>query len=309
MKYTFTIIVILLAFSQSSAQRSFAPVGAQWHHDMQYGIFKETVTKDTVINGVSCTKVEQKAHVEYTWYARGLKVNDLRDLYFTSNSDTVFVYNTYFRKFTPAYVFNVSAGDTITLPVFPPLTGGLRHNITDSTFSVLVDSVKMEVHDTSLLKTVYTQPISDTSQVKYTYNGAYAQRLGAINSGLLPHCMDCPIPTSDAIQFPGAIRCYSDSMYYVKLTTGDCAKNIKVSVEELSGEQTISISPNPATNVLHIKGIQENTAAVVYNTQGQVVSNTHLSGSNIDVSALPAGVYYLHLIGEYTNSTTRFIKD
>lgn len=309
MKYTYTFLVMFIGILQAHAQTTFAPLGAQWHHDMQYGVFREIVTGDTTINGMLCTKVEQKALEDYKWYALGLKVNDLRDLFFTSNSDTVFIYNDYKMQFTPVYVFNVLAGDTVTLPVFPPLAGGLNTGIADSTFSVLVDSVKLEVYDTTTLKTIYTHPVSGANQFKFTYNGAYAQKLGCVNGGLIPVCIGCPVPTSDAIQFPTGIRCYNDSAYSVKLTSGDCAKGIKVSVEAASAEQAINIYPNPAHDKLYIKGIKGSAEVSIYNSYGQPVINAQLSDNSLDVSMLPSGIYYLHLAGEQTNATARFIKE
>lgn len=86
--------------------------------------------------------------------------------------------------------------------------------------------------------------------------------------------------------------------------------NARLSVSDIDGSKSrINIYPNPATNTLHIEGVEANTTVVIYNVQGQVVSSTQLSDDKIDVSALPAGVYYLHLKGERTNATAKFIKE
>lgn len=86
--------------------------------------------------------------------------------------------------------------------------------------------------------------------------------------------------------------------------------NTPVSIATVNAkQQKISIYPNPVSDVMHIDYNGEATATV-YNTTGQVMMTANVSNSSntIDVSALPAGMYYLQLSGEGVDATQRFVK-
>lgn len=83
-----------------------------------------------------------------------------------------------------------------------------------------------------------------------------------------------------------------------------------VSVAEVNAkESTIAIYPNPVTDVLRVS-YNGAATATVYSATGQVMSATYVNGSanSVDVSALPAGMYYLHLTGDDIEATQRFVK-
>jgi hypothetical protein len=54
------------------------------------------------------------------------------------------------------------------------------------------------------------------------------------------------------------------------------------------------IQPNPATTIVRVEGVPGNEVAV-YNAQGVEVLRTRHSDMNIDVSALPPGLYWVSL--------------
>jgi len=69
--------------------------------------------------------------------------------------------------------------------------------------------------------------------------------------------------------------------------------------------QHVSIFPNPVENTLNIKGIQIiNPEVNIYSLTGQLIQNTVLTGSSIDVSNLNTGIYFI----EIDNSYVKFIK-
>lgn len=72
--------------------------------------------------------------------------------------------------------------------------------------------------------------------------------------------------------------------------------------EELSA-QTIEIYPNPATDFIQISGIQGSKSYSIGNLNGAVVQ-TGITSGNIDMSALPAGLYLVKL----DESTIKLVK-
>lgn len=86
------------------------------------------------------------------------------------------------------------------------------------------------------------------------------------------------------------------------------------SISETLAGQTITIYPNPTKGKLKvsIRGFNESKAALqVFNMQGSMVFNKHVSGSTteIDLSKHPAGMYIMKVtIGENTTDW-KIIKD
>ncbi len=141
---------LLICYSPAKAQNTFAPVGAEWHHTQRFGTFHEYVLDEGMYYGKRCRRIVQKAYTDSFHYHIGVRIQDRDTLYVYNNEDTVFVYNQIFSKFTPLYIFNVNAGDTITTPVLE--ANGSFTNLGDSTFSIVIDSVKMVLYDTTYLK-------------------------------------------------------------------------------------------------------------------------------------------------------------
>jgi hypothetical protein len=72
-------------------------------------------------------------------------------------------------------------------------------------------------------------------------------------------------------------------------------------------ESSLSVYPNPATNLLFVKGVKAASSVVVYNISGvaQTVSSNYLNdGLQLNVSALPQGLYILQV----NNQTVKFQK-
>ena len=79
-------------------------------------------------------------------------------------------------------------------------------------------------------------------------------------------------------------------------------------VEEFASK-SVSIYPNPATDILYIhQSIINNSFGIsIYNQQGTIIKQQNLPAAttnSIEISSLPAGVYYLRI----NNSTAPAIK-
>ena len=81
---------------------------------------------------------------------------------------------------------------------------------------------------------------------------------------------------------------------------------LSVPQNELTG---YSIFPNPATDVVTIKGLENTLSSVeVFNIAGQRVYNSTSNMETINVNALEAGVYFVKLSTETASLTTKLIK-
>lgn len=299
MKPIFTLALALIFSFGAKAQTTFAPLGAEWFHHMYYGVFHCSVSGQETFHGKNCSVIMQDAQTSPPPSLGGFAVNDLQTLHTYSSGDTVFVYNTVYSKFTPLYIFNVNDGDTICIPHFHNY-GGSPASATDTTFCFRVDSVRMVMYDTALLKTVYTHSYeyqSWTDSVIASYGpdeyGAYAERIGGIRGGIYPNCITCPVPLSESYQLPRGVRCYNDVNYAVKLVPGICGIPT-VGIKDLTSEN-ISVFPNPATEQLHINVGSAATVALMA-MDGKLLQ-TQFTANNGDavmnVANLPAGVYLL----------------
>lgn len=80
-------------------------------------------------------------------------------------------------------------------------------------------------------------------------------------------------------------------------------------VNEDSGITEVSIHPNPVTEILHIKSNTEFTQYKIIDVSGRVVKEVTNPNSEIDVSGLPKGVYYLELLSKDGAVVRRFLKE
>ncbi len=96
-------------------------------------------------------------------------------------------------------------------------------------------------------------------------------------------------------------------------TTADVQKllfglrTVSTNVETTLGSSSITVYPNPAVDVLFVKGLTSSTRVAVYNLAGlaQSVPITLLDdGLQLNVSALPQGLYLIQI----DNTTYKFQK-
>lgn len=71
---------------------------------------------------------------------------------------------------------------------------------------------------------------------------------------------------------------------------------------------TSLIYPNPTTDYLHISQVSETTKAEILSLDGRSISQPVITNQRIEVSALPAGLYFLRISDGNVVSNHRFIK-
>ena len=111
------------------------------------------------------------------------------------------------------------------------------------------------------------------------------------------------------VNFTGYLSNRNDSC--VHTTNKFISDSFKVS--ETNGanylpENEFTLSPNPATTILHITTTEKNYQAEIYDLTGRTYP-TIPSKDQIDVSNLPLGIYLLRLKNEKSSVVKKFIKE
>lgn len=78
-----------------------------------------------------------------------------------------------------------------------------------------------------------------------------------------------------------------------------CSVSGSSSVNELNGFESVIVFPNPANDVLSVKGTPGKIDLSVYNVYGQPVMVEQVNrNNNFDVSGLSQGIYWVFLTNE-----------
>lgn len=72
--------------------------------------------------------------------------------------------------------------------------------------------------------------------------------------------------------------------------------------------ESISIYPNPATDVLNVSGVENVTSLVINDINGRTIKTVN-NATSINVSDLNAGVYFVNITTENGNVTKKFMKN
>ncbi len=96
---------------------------------------------------------------------------------------------------------------------------------------------------------------------------------------------------------------YSSEVFTVEKTTG-------IEDQPLDRVESISISPNPCTNVLRLRGNTENiTSYTILDSFGGIVMTANKTIDIISIESLQTGVYFLKITSAKNVSTFKFIKE
>jgi|GEM_PF-1908106 len=319
----------LCAFS-SKAQNEFAPIGATWFFDAEvyqvppggspFAIIKVEVEKDTIYAGKPCKKITQKV---MGMEEDGSDAENLMDLFWYEENDTVFTYNYIFERFTPLYMFNLEPGDTFHAPIIQTFGNSfLGSSNDDSTFMLIVDSVAQVQYDTTWATSYYMHIIHpDTWGIEppgYAFAWSYAglttqdvalqynKKMGCNSvSGLYPICqLGCYSLTKPAGEDPNSgwgdfkLRCYHDSFTEIKYVE-NCFEPMSA-INQIGGDKAGGIYPNPVSDFLNISPslAQEMEAITICNIQGKIIKNLPDHQSRINTEDLPSGMYIIKWISK-----------
>lgn len=100
----------------------------------------------------------------------------------------------------------------------------------------------------------------------------------------------------------------NDRIFNTTIDLGAYEYNSTLSVDDISlDENTVKLYPNPATDVVNIKTNQTIKNVRVFNVNGQKVLDI-ANQSQINISNLPTGMYFLNINTNQSNQTIKILK-
>lgn len=161
---------------------------------------------------------------------------------------------------------------------------------------------------------VFRQTQNDLYVDYYEANGHYLfkpkKQLMAFKGGIFIYILDGTVVTKN-LNF---VDLNKDGKMDITVTAGFDKKQIAVynntilsSSEDLLTE-TFSLTPNVVNDYLYLN-FPENTRLQIFNTNGELIMNSHLTEQNLNISALNSGIYFLNAFTKDGKlSTSKFVK-
>lgn len=280
------------------AQTEFAPIGAEWCYGStgwnKVHYARYIVTKDTVINGQNCRKVEGV----FTAPGGSDGSDDPGFAYtalqfFYTSSDTVFYYNDSFAQFFPLYIFNVNVGDTVTYRT--PIIQEDNPNLKDTFFKVVVDKVDTLTIDGEDLRRIWIYPLNN-----FTFQpNNYIERIGS-TFYMGGHTFPNMIPENAE----RSLRAYKDDLINYQYTDYSC-DHLPTGIERVKYTGKITVYPNPSTGMINISSAMAFSATTkisIIDISGRIVMERLLPigahETTCNLSHLTRGLYFIQLKNE-----------
>ncbi|HAQ64624.1 MAG TPA: hypothetical protein DCR43_02015 [Bacteroidales bacterium] len=307
------LLTLLIFIPTLVSGQDWAPVGARWYYDHDYGLppyltVMESV-RDTIILNKSCRELVTNQIFEFnrpngTFYWDTTLIS--RNFIYNSN-DTVYHYNKYDSSFYPLYLLNISPNDTILIR--DRTTPCTMNEYFCSRFEYVVDSVSSISLQGNNLKMIYN---SATSSSDWMFNRPndhdvypIIDRIGSLKSFF---------GVSEMFVLEGEIcclRCYTDSLISFKSSywTNDC-DYLRPLHEPLSIRADVTndlvVYPNPFNSFINISK-DAPTEFELYDSFGRLI----MKGKEkvVNTAFLKEGIYLLKLtLSKSGNKTIRIIK-
>lgn len=214
---------------------------------------------------------------------------------------------------TPAGANVVNAGDSFTATATPNSgyrffgwRGAAAVTLTDNPITVTVNS-------DMTLEAVFvadgTEPETYTVTVNYDQSRGTVLGAGTYDSGASVTLTATPY---EGYRFGGWSNGQTDSIITFTVTedvtlTANFVE--EVGIDDVEGNRSISLYPNPATTSVTLEGLEAGSTVEIIDMQGRTHSEFKIenSKSEIDVSALPRGTYFVRITGESAATASRLI--
>jgi hypothetical protein len=272
----------------------WAPKGAVWYYEQNDFVppfYNNYVVHrslgDTVINGDTSQILERRLiYVNSPGDTVGTK-----DIFYTKfDSNRVYVYYSPANAFRMLYDFNAEARDTFQ--VFCP------ESETDSSITVVVDSISYLVVSNDTLK---VQHVSQPNFEMCRMAGTIIEHIGWTGYMFPQHSWRDP-PDG------GPLRCYEDSIIglYHRITSIPC-DYLVTDREEIKVENELTLYPNPSSGRVVIRLPLKVEKIQLFSSVGNLIRE-YGNETEIDVSDLESGIYFMIFVKEGERITKRIIK-
>jgi hypothetical protein len=306
MKKLLLLSLISLFFITAQAQ-NWCPPGATWYYrnlntnPATYfdGSLEPSYTSTITINGIVCKELTG------TYYGRSQYLDDPNSYtvtnyvtYRTYEANKVaYLYNVFDQKFDTIADFNAHIGDSWSYALYNSFC--TDQNIPKNKVTVY-DTGHVVINGFTLKKLVVSPP-ADTIQ------NVFIERIGGM-PGFLFMQQDCALDGSTL----GNFSCYSDEDFvtYKKPGIVNCNFNtVSIQEQTLAGGY-IKLYPNPNNGTFKVE-VTQPCAMEIFNNLGASVYKSVSKNSGItdvDISTLPAGVYYLRAFNETGNAFLKVVR-
>lgn len=289
--YGLSVFIIFLFAFQLNAQ-SLIEDSAVWYYSGPNGgavppnseYYRYSVEKDTTYKGQQAKKIE-RMHFRYA----GDSIS-WEPLYLFDRNDSVFYYNDHYQRYILLYDFTANVGDTLKFYV-PDTTAVQTLNLPDSTFRIVVDSIRMQAQGSLMLRGVYSTQLDGMGYNKRSSSSklSYVEKVGSLDR-MLPQ-YEIAIPEHD-----GPLRCYEDDSIYIKYTNlSTCNYRIISSLEENKQMSSLfTVSPNPINDFAQLEIANVAIQSIeLLDIKGRLVKEFHLNDKKLDFQNVSNGIYFL----------------
>ena len=244
----------------------------------------------------STTSWINSSKYEYTYDANNNVTSEIYSLWDTSTTSWINYYK---------YEYTYDANNNLTSEIY---------SLWDTSTTSWINSYKYEyTYDTNNNVTSEIYSYWDTSTTSWIFadKDEYTYDLTvSIDNVLAPYNMyvgsNNPILSYFNYNYNGSDFVLDmKEIYYYSDITG---------INEFTDDYNVSIYPNPANDYLMINTtINENLKIEIYTIRGQNVMSTectnNISQMRIDISQLPAGIYFIRIANNQNNITKKFVKE
>jgi hypothetical protein len=311
------LFLLLMIVGWMEAQtHEFAPVGAEWYYDKHEmyssGFIRMYADKDTIIDGISCIKLQKEKH----WYNH--KTNEFHSNILGSeflsyeNDSCLFFRNGRWHKL---FDFSAEEGDTVIIQ-------GLSDNICmTNTCKVYITGTGTELVNGVLLK--YFE-MKDAQDSDWGWSGTIVgswqetpvvrvyERIGPMNRYFFPE-QRCEFDYSEG----GTLRCYEDSEigclnYTYPYTECDFIDD-GTNLEEHQEEQITQVYPNPFDEMIFVDfvGAYDGGYKIeVFDLMGNLMLSSKSDKKHYEIATdrFSRGLYILKVITKQNTDFKTIIK-
>jgi hypothetical protein len=272
------------------------PVGTTWVYDqIDFGPFDPynyvilQITKDTVIQNEDA-KVLYKFHWNATWDSTHTPM--YADRYFIkTDNGKVSLWDQDSAKFFLIYDFTVSVGDTVSY--FIP---NMRSKTELNFVNYRIDSIKSIQTSGGPKKRYIFHKTGGRDCFDYLFN--IAEDIGA---GFYFFQTFCAVDPPEG----GGLSCFTNGQFTYP-SNSNC--KIPTGLQQATAEK-LKMYPNPSSGNVYIQGLDEGDYAVeLWDQFGRQYSFVKVNSKQLDIHAVPAGVYLLKLINQNRTISLKIIK-
>ncbi len=301
MKHLLILVLLISVQLEVSSQKAYAPLNAEWKYeghslDCTGEHQRYTVEMEQIIDGKDCSVI-----YGYLWNREDMVWVFKDSLVVWENDNKVFFLEN--DSFYLLYDFDAEPGDTINSfdPINKPLFSYTSSSVGQTIPNLApyyVDSVGSIDIEGIIRKTYHTTAI-ETESYDCVDKGMIIENIGSTSMGITGYAC-----FSVTVGCFGRIVCYKNADIYYESGFLSCEffTNTRT-VVEVTG---IDIFPNPVDDILHITN--ESALRIeqieIVDMAGQLLLSSQRT-DQVNVQALPPGVYVLKLLAEGKKIVTR----